>query len=557
LTLRPYQEGAIEALYQYWRGGGGNPLVEMATGTGKSVVIGSVIRRLHEGKPSRRFLILTHVRELIEQDAKAILSVWPEAPVGINSAGLGERDYDASIVVAGIQSVFRNPEALGPRNLVVVDEAHLIPADGDGMYRTVLERLRAIVPEMRVAGFTATPYRLDSGRLDEGDDRLFDQVVYSYGLRDAVRDGWLARVRGRPTATEIDVRLVSRRGGEFVAGELERAADRDDVVEAACSELIERGADRNSWLCFCAGVQHAEHVRDALRQRGITAETVTGDTPRAERDRIFTEFRAGRIRALTGANVFTTGFDAPAVDLIAMLRPTLSTGLYVQMIGRGTRKAEGKIDCEVLDFAGNVRRHGPVDAVSVTVKGRKGDREEAVKPDTVRAKVCPDCNTYAPDAAPKCDACGYVWPRRAPRLKHTSRSEMVPLMSDEAMWLRVRATEFSPYRKKEPNSRPTLRAEYVCGGRRYCEFIPLEHGGAAWRRAEGWWQELGGQLPAPRSIAGAMKRRSELVPVAAIAVVPDGRWWRVVARQVRVGESRSRSSTSFRGAVETNKQTMR
>jgi len=179
MLLRPYQHEAIDALYQFWRAGGGNPLVDLAPGTGKSVVIGELTRRLHTGKPSRRFLILTHVRELVEEDAAALLKVWPEAPIGINSAGLRERDTGAQIVLGNVQSIFRNPEALGRRNLVVVDEAHLIPRDGDGMYRSVIERLRAITPNMRVAGFTATPYRLDSGRLDEGEGRLFDQVVYS------------------------------------------------------------------------------------------------------------------------------------------------------------------------------------------------------------------------------------------------------------------------------------------------------------------------------------------------------------------------------------------
>ncbi len=218
IELRPHQHAAIEALYGYWRPGGGNPLIEMATGTGKSVVIGALIRKLFEGKPSRRFLLLTHVRELIEQDAKALCMVWPDAPIGINSAGLGERDWDAPIVLAGIQSVYKTPELLGPRNLTVVDEAHMIPRDGDGMYRTVIERLRTLAPTMRVAGFTATPYRLDCGRLDEGDGRLFDRVVYSYGLAEGVRDQWLAPLTAKATHFEINVAGVARRGANSSRG---------------------------------------------------------------------------------------------------------------------------------------------------------------------------------------------------------------------------------------------------------------------------------------------------------------------------------------------------
>src|SRR5258707_6845002 len=226
VQLRTYQEAAIAALFEFWRDGGGNPLVEMATGTGKSLVIGELTRRLM-ASGSRRILILTHVRELIEQDAKAVRAVWPDAPIGICSAGLGERNVDAPIVIAGIQSVFSEPEVLGPRNLVVVDEAHLVPAGGDGMYLTTIEALRGLYPEMRVCGLTATPYRLDTGRLDEGEDRLFDRVVLSYGIAEAIADGWLAPLVARAGAAEIDVRQVARRGGQVVAGALEAPADVD------------------------------------------------------------------------------------------------------------------------------------------------------------------------------------------------------------------------------------------------------------------------------------------------------------------------------------------
>src|SRR5262249_764077 len=151
VQLRLYQEAAIAALFDYWRAGGRNPLIEMATGTGKSLVIGELTRRLM-AKASRRILVLTHVKELIEQDARAVRAVWPGAPIGICSTGLGERNVDAPIVIAGIQSVFKEPEALGPRNLVIIDEAHLVPAGGDGMYLTTIAARRALYPGMRVCG---------------------------------------------------------------------------------------------------------------------------------------------------------------------------------------------------------------------------------------------------------------------------------------------------------------------------------------------------------------------------------------------------------------------
>jgi DNA repair protein RadD len=182
--LRPYQQEALAALEKFWSRGGGNPLVVMATATGKSVVIAHLIRDISRRYPTLRVLVVTHALELIRQDIEPLLALWPDAPVGINSAGIGQREWDAPIVFAGVQSIWRNAARLGSRHLVLVDEAHLVPHDGDGMYRSLIAELRALVPpgDMRVAGFSATPFRLDSGRLDEGEGKIFDAVVFDYGI---------------------------------------------------------------------------------------------------------------------------------------------------------------------------------------------------------------------------------------------------------------------------------------------------------------------------------------------------------------------------------------
>jgi DNA repair protein RadD len=387
MELRPYQVEALQALDVYWEGGGGHPLAVLATATGKSVLIAKLITDIVAKLPDLRALVLVHVRELLAQNLEHLLQVWPGAPVGINSAGLRRRDWYSPIVLANVQSVWRNPKRCH-RHLIIVDEAQLVPHAGDGMYRSLIDGLRELEPALRVCGFTATPYRLDSGRLDEGDGKIFDDVVFNYGIAEGVRDGFLAPLSSKATAARIDVSGVAVRGGEFVSGALEDAADDGAVINAAVDEILERGRDRRSWLLFCCGVRHAQHVGEALRERGIAAATVTAETPADERDRIIADFRAGTLRALTNVNVLTTGFNVPAVDLIAMLRPTLSTGLYVQMVGRGTRKADGKYDCLVLDFAGNVWRHGPVDQADST---RSNGGDTGVKADTVAAKRCPDC----------------------------------------------------------------------------------------------------------------------------------------------------------------------
>jgi len=265
VKLRPYQQEALDALDAFWDAGGGHPLVAMATATGKSVVIAQLFLDIYARFPQLRALILVHVRELVDQNFKHLAQMWPDAPfgaLGINCASLRRRDWDAPIIFATIQSVWKHAQKLGPRHLIIGDECHLWPKSGDGMYRTLLAGQRELVPNLRVAGFTATPYRLDSGHLCEGDDKIFDQVVYEYSIADGIKDRYLAPLSSKVPKTDatIDVSDVAVRAGEFVTEALEDAADGNDIVDAACDEIDERGKDRRSWLLFCCGVKHARHV---------------------------------------------------------------------------------------------------------------------------------------------------------------------------------------------------------------------------------------------------------------------------------------------------------
>ena len=223
-------------------------------------------------------------------------------------------------------------------------------------------------------GLTATPYRLDSGLLHGGENALFDGIAYEIPIGMLVERGHLCAAHLQ--AAEPRLRHRRRR---TAAGRVRRARDdgplRRRATRAAVAEIVELGRDRRSWIAFCISVEHAAPSRDELRAHGIAAETVTGETPGAGARPVMRAYKAGQVRALTSVGVLTTGFDAPATDLIAMLRPTASTGLYIQMAGRGMRVAPGKDDCLVLDFAGNVMRHGPVDAIALpddkTAQGRR------------------------------------------------------------------------------------------------------------------------------------------------------------------------------------------
>ena len=532
LQLRPYQLEAEQAVLDYWANGGGNPLVDMATGLGKSVVIGNLTQRLMTEYPTMRALMLVHVKELVAQNFSALTRLWPQAPAGIYSAGLGRRDTHHRITIAILQSVYRRAAELGPRDLVLIDEAHLVPTAGEGMYRTLLDKLREERPDLRVCGFTATPFRMDSGRLDRGSTRLFDDVVFSYGIGKGIDDGWLSPLVSKSGATEIDVSAVAKRGGEFVTGALEEAADNDAITRAAVSEIVQYGQSRRSWLVFCAGVKHAHHVRDAMRDAGVSCETISGSTPAGERDRIIQDFKSGRLRCLTNCNVLTTGFDAPAVDLIALLRPTLSPGLFVQMMGRGTRLSDGKDNCAVLDFTGTCRRMGPVDTITIDSRPGRTGEPTAAKVGDVRAKECPTCKTLAALNARTCLVCGHEWSLDS--VRHDAEADDAPILSRDLKNRppdEIAVVTWSARRHKKDGSPDSLRVTYAAGLMTYPEWVLFEHQGPGRYRAEKWWARHGGAEPCPATVTEATVRFSELTQPAFISIRRDGKYHNVVARR--------------------------
>ena len=401
--LRDYQQRTIDQLYAWFEAGGrGNPCLVLPTGSGKSHIVAALCKDALQNWPSTRVLMLTHVKELIEQNAEKMRQHWPGAPMGIYSASIGKRDLGEPITFAGIQSVRSKADLLGHLDLVIVDECHLVNHKDEGGYRNLLEKLKEINQDLRVVGLTATPYRLGHGLITDK-PALFDALIEPVSIEELVFKGYLATLRSKVTKAKLDTSGVHKRGGEFIESELQAAVDTDDNNQRVVQEIIGLAGDRKAWLVFCTGVQHAQHVAQVLQQHGIAAECVTGETPKRERERMLADFKAGKLRALTNANVLTTGFDYPDIDLIAMLRPTMSASLYVQMAGRGMRVKSHTDHCLVLDFAGVVEMHGPITAVQPSKKGGDGDGEAPVK-------VCDNCSELVHISAKECPACGAPFP---------------------------------------------------------------------------------------------------------------------------------------------------
>lgn len=513
MQLRDYQSEAVASVFDYFGSEVGSPLVVAPTGAGKSLIIAAFCRQACEAYPSTRILVLSHVKELIQQDHQQLMRHWPDARASIYSAGLGRKNLSGQVVFAGIQSFARVADRAGFFDLVIVDEAHLIPRKSGTLYRQTLEALAINNPAVKMVGFTATPYRLDSGMLHEGRDAVFDAICYDIPVGMLVERGYLAPLVSKRPSQTFDLSGLHSRAGEYIDAELSARFDNEDLNRAILAEAAELGADRQAWLVFCIDVAHAEHMATILRGMGKRAEVVSGKTPTAERTRVIEAYKRGDLDALASVGVLTTGFDAPRTDLIVMARPTQSTGLYVQIAGRGMRLKPQGGDCLVLDFAGNVMRHGPVDAINQT-RPKKGDPD--APPGDAPAKACPECQSIVHAAVRECPDCGYLFPPPEVSIARTAGTDAIMrLTAPEPTWAEVQDVAYNRHRGRDgkPDS---LRAEYLIDGQVAREWVCFEHSGYARQKAVAWWQERAG-TPPPATVEEALSRIAEARrPIAAV-----------------------------------------
>jgi DNA repair protein RadD len=483
LELRPYQRAAIDGLYNYWSDKkGDNPIIVAPTGSGKSLIIAHLIKDAMS-YPGTRVLILTHVKELLEQNASELVTLYPDADVGFYSASLKKKVLRKPITFAGIQSIHKKAYQMVPApDLVIVDEAHLIPKTDGTRYNKFLSDLRICNRGVKVVGLTATPYRLDSGWLHEGDNAIFDGIAYDIPVADLMEQGFLAPVISKSGVKTIDLSNVGKRGGEYIESELAKAASDPELVTETVAEIVRYGAERKAWLVFACGVNHVELLRAEFETHGIEADVVTGADGMSARAEKIERFRRGGSKCLINVNVLTTGFNVPHVDLVAIVRATESTGLYIQIVGRGTRIAPGKENCLVLDYGDNVMRHGFIDQIKPKIKGRTEDGEAPVK-------KCPECLTVNHAAVRVCIECGHEFP--PPQFNHGTKAYSGAMISTQvqAEWVDVDDVGYSRWRKEgKPDS---IRVTYYCGLIKVSEWLCPDHGGYAAERYQKRMPSLG------------------------------------------------------------------
>ena len=498
-TLRPYQSDAVESVYQHLREKDTNPCVVIPTAGGKSLCIAQVAKDAVT-KWNGRVMILAHVKELVEQNAGKLKSICPDIPVGVYSAGLDSRDTQQPVVVAGIQSVYNKIEAFKPFDLVMIDEVHMVPPDGEGRYRTFLEAAKRVNPRVRLVGWTATPYRTQGGLICKPEN-LLNEVCYEIGVKELINRGYISNITARAGKVKADTEGLHIRAGEFVAEDVEKLMGEDRLVTSACQEIVELTRERQACLIFCTSIAHCKKVAAQIAKfSGEECAIVTGDTPDLEREETIKRLRGETVKAdlfadkpslkyCCNVSVLTTGTDIPRLDTIALLRPTNSPGLLVQMVGRGFRLSPetGKTECLVLDYGRNIERHGPIDMIKVKEPGQGGGGP--------LAKECPNCRTIVNLPVMLCPTCGYQWPRKEPERKaHEATAARAGILSGEVTIEKfpVKYTLYQVWEKRgaPPDAPKTVRVTYdIDYLTHYSEWLCPEHTGYARRKFEKWWRE--------------------------------------------------------------------
>ena len=502
MELRKYQQEAIDAAYKEFRRGKNSALIVLPTGSGKTPVIARVAQEFVQYK--LKVLILAHVKELLEQTHKKLTQLDSNLDVGIYSAGMGFRDTDCTVLVAGIQSVWRLGSELGKRDIIIVDEVHRIGNDESSCYQTLLSELRLRNPGIKILGLTATPYRLAGGMI-YGEGKLFQRACYSAPIRGLIEQGYLSQLRNKCGTDEAlpDLEGTKIRAGEFVQKELAERVDKDELVCAMVRDILKKAKGRQSVIVFATSVEHAFHIWNELNGHGEMAALLTGSTPSPERNLMIEQFKRKEIRILVNVSVLTEGFDAPGVDCVVLARPTASRGLYYQMVGRGFRLSEGKADCLVLDYGNNIYRHGPIDAEVEEDERPKGTPGDGKPP----MRTCPECKEICHAAIPSCPDCGHNFPERSKQQCDTEPDQNNQIISEVAQidTRKIYKAEYMVHTKKgaDESAPKTLRAIYHYGvGESVSEWICVEHEGYARRKAEAWWKKHT-NLPCPATAVEA------------------------------------------------------
>lgn len=405
ITLRPYQAKAIDDSAKAIAGGAKRVLLIAPTASGKSIIIGGIADRATKRKPGTRILVLCSSSHILAQNETKIKLIAPRLRTGIYCAGLGRKDVNADVILASRDSLGRNPTAAGEFQGIIVDEAHQVEVDLEDS-KTMYARIINAQPYKWIVGCTGTPWRLSGGKI-WGKDKFFEKISCNISMETLRKEGFLVPYRFPPIAAKIDTSEVERSStGDFAINQLDKVASAEATIRACINEWFHLGVTRNVTLFFCVTRAHAKRTAELVKEMyGIDCGYIDGEVTGSTRVSLLDQIRDSQFRCFCSVGVLTTGFDAPVVDCVCLLRPTLSASLFVQMCGRGLRPYRDKTDLLILDMAGNFDRFGSLETPMVNTPPPpigdgtgNGGRE-------ITYMECPSCKAIIPSFAKSCRYC--------------------------------------------------------------------------------------------------------------------------------------------------------
>lgn len=436
ITLRDYQEAAIQAARDDFARGRKRTLIVAPTGSGKAILSGKIAAL---AAPKGRVLVLCSQSHLIKQNLEKFRA-FSDIDAGIYCNSLNRKDTTNRVIFASRDSLGRNPEACGIFECVVLDEAHQLDIRENSMYMRIMD----VQKSAYVVGMTGTPWRLSGGRI-WGDGKFFQGICYNIGMDVLQKQGFLVPYTFPLVNTKIDTDGIKTQNGDFNLKELEERTSNDSIIKGSVREWLTYEKRRRCTMFFCVTRNHGQKLCNALYDYLTEDEVVYVDGETENRDQILDEIRQGKYKAVVSIGALTTGFDAPIVDCIVMLRATKSTSLFVQICGRGLRPYPGKENLLILDFAQNFTRFGTLEMPKVTDMGAL--RESSSKNENVEKKECPACKMEISIFARECGFCGEIF-----KINHSSKAHRV---GDKAAINRCKVLGVSvePHIKKDTQER--------------------------------------------------------------------------------------------------------
>ena len=526
---RDYQAAARDSVWLYFNSGNnGNPVVALPTGTGKSVVIADLAKVIVSTWPGQKIVILAPSKELVSQNAEKLAAIAPMLPHGICSASLNRYDTHQPVIFGTIGTVIGRWEALGRVDLVFVDECHLVSDKEETQYRRFFDFLLSVNPNLKIIGFSATPYRLGVGHIIDGG--LFTDVCYDGTTLEAfnwfIDQGYLVPLIPRPTSTRLDAEGLKTVAGDYSDKAQQDKFNKEEITIAVIDEAMERAADRRKILIFCTGIDHAEAIRAYLESIGESVVAVHSKSKTRDEDlEAFQTFGGNGVRWCVNYGVLTTGFDFPGLDCIVVMRVTKSPGLWVQILGRGTRPdwmgmpipddAEGRLliisqsdkqNCLILDFGHNTAVLGPINDPKLPKKKGVGGGIQPVKTckgDNTREGTAhkngftEPCGVWNHPSAAFCINCGAEFRFEVKFDDKAANTELLAGPYEKPVVVEYHVSKVTYERHMKAGRPDSIRATYYAGLRRFSYYVCPEHGGPPTRRAQDFWMKHGGGLLPP------------------------------------------------------------